>query len=116
MSLCAVDQARTIRMGDLLACRPGVLLRGFLILILGAITSLILVLLAAKPLWAKPILASWHGPSFEETTTASGEVFDASGYTAASPTLPLSTKLIVTYEGRPVLVRRTIAVPSLRPT
>ncbi len=43
--------------------------------------------------------ASWYGPGFEGLTTANGEVFDPSGFTAAHKTLPFGTTLEVCYEG-----------------
>ncbi|HEV8044617.1 MAG TPA: septal ring lytic transglycosylase RlpA family protein [Rubrobacter sp.] len=49
-------------------------------------------------------LASWYGPGFEGQITASGEVFDPYGYTAAHKTLPLGTQLSVSYAGRTVQV------------
>ena len=49
-------------------------------------------------------LASWYGPGFEGALTASGEVFDPYGYTAAHKTLPLGTQLSVSYAGRTVQV------------
>ena len=49
-------------------------------------------------------LASWYGPGFEGSLTASGEVFDPYGYTAAHKTLPLGTQLSVSYAGRTVQV------------
>jgi rare lipoprotein A len=49
-------------------------------------------------------LTSWYGPSFEGALTASGEVFDPYGYTAAHKTLPLGTQLSVSYAGRTVQV------------
>ena len=49
-------------------------------------------------------LASWYGPGFEESLTASGEVFDPYGYTAAHKTLPMGTQLSVSYAGRTVQV------------
>jgi rare lipoprotein A len=51
---------------------------------------------------ADTALASWYGPGFEGQLTASGEVFDAHGYTAAHNTLPLGTEITVTYAGRTV--------------
>ena len=47
-------------------------------------------------------LASWYGPGFHGQTTASGEVYDAYGYSAAHKTLPLGTELTVSYAGRSV--------------
>ncbi|MDQ4127736.1 MAG: septal ring lytic transglycosylase RlpA family protein [Actinomycetota bacterium] len=49
-------------------------------------------------------LASWYGPGFEGALTASGEVFDPYGYTAAHKTMPLGTELVVSYAGRTVQV------------
>ena len=49
-------------------------------------------------------LASWYGPGFEGALTASGEVFDPYGFTAAHNTLPLGTQLSVSYAGRTVQV------------
>jgi rare lipoprotein A len=49
-------------------------------------------------------LASHYGSGFEGSRTASGEVFDPSGYTAAHRTLPFGTRLTVSYRGRSVQV------------
>lgn len=38
-------------------------------------------------------VASWYGDDFDGNTTASGEVFDMNGLTAASRDLPLGTKI-----------------------
>ena len=51
---------------------------------------------------ADTALASWYGPGFHGQTTASGEVFNAYGYSAAHKTLPLGTELTVSYAGRSV--------------
>ena len=51
---------------------------------------------------AKTVLASWYGPGFHGQPTASGEIYDAYGYTAAHKTLPLGTEITVTYAGRSV--------------
>ena len=40
--------------------------------------------------------ASWYGEKFEGNTTASGEVYDSNGLTAAHPTLPFGTTVRVT--------------------
>jgi rare lipoprotein A len=40
--------------------------------------------------------ASWYGPGFEDKKTASGDHFDSNSLTAASPTLPLGSKAVVT--------------------
>ncbi|WP_166174788.1 septal ring lytic transglycosylase RlpA family protein [Rubrobacter tropicus] len=51
---------------------------------------------------ADTALASWYGPGFHGQTTASGEVYDAYGYSAAHKTLPLGTEITVSYAGRSV--------------
>jgi len=52
-------------------------------------------------------IASWYGPEFDGRPTASGEVFDSSMLTAAHPTLPFGTILLVTnrHNNRQVAVR-----------
>jgi rare lipoprotein A len=49
-------------------------------------------------------LASHYGSSFEGSPTASGEVLDPDGFTAAHRTLPFGTRLKVRYHGRSVQV------------
>jgi rare lipoprotein A len=70
-------------------------------------STLVLVLAAtlstdAKPTSAKRVkkhkqegLASWYGPGFHGKPTASGEIFDMHGLTAAHRTLPLGTLIEV---------------------
>jgi rare lipoprotein A len=50
------------------------------------------------------MIASYHDYSLEGAVTASGEPFDPEGYTAAHRTLPLGTRLMVSYRGEPVRV------------
>jgi rare lipoprotein A (peptidoglycan hydrolase) len=56
---------------------------------------------------AEPVVSSWYGSGFEGNATASGEVFTADGHTAAHPSLPFGTELLVTYGGRQAVVRVT---------
>lgn len=51
--------------------------------------------------------ASWYGPDHQGRRTSSGEPFDMHKLTAAHPTLPLGTQLLVTNlrNGRSVQVR-----------
>jgi rare lipoprotein A len=51
---------------------------------------------------ADTALASWYGPGFHGQSTASGEIYNAYGYSAAHKTLPLGTELTVSYAGRSV--------------
>jgi rare lipoprotein A len=52
-------------------------------------------------------VASWYGPGFHGNRTANGEVFDQFELTAAHPSLPLGTRVMVTNlaNGRAVEVR-----------
>jgi len=52
-------------------------------------------------------IASWYGKEFEGRPTASGEVFDSSKLTAAHPSLPFGTMLVVTnqHNNKKVTVR-----------
>ena len=52
-------------------------------------------------------IASWYGREFEGRPTASGEIFDASQMTAAHPSLPFGTMVVVTnqHNNKKVTVR-----------
>lgn len=50
-------------------------------------------------------LASYYGAELAGSPTASGELFDPSGFTAAHKSLPLGTQLMVSYGGRSVQVK-----------
>ena len=52
-------------------------------------------------------IASWYGREYEGRPTASGEIFDASQLTAAHPSLPFGTMVVVTnrHNNRRVTVR-----------
>ena len=52
----------------------------------------------------RTMIASYYGYSLEGFGTASGEPFDPEGYTAAHRTLPLGTRLLVSYGGESVPV------------
>lgn len=54
---------------------------------------------------AEPVVSSWYGPGFEGSPTASGEPFSSGGRTAAHPSLPFGTNLLVTYGGHQTVVR-----------
>jgi rare lipoprotein A len=53
---------------------------------------------------AREVLASWYGLGFQGQPTASGEPYNAYGYTAAHKKLPFGTELVVSYGGRSVRV------------
>ena len=49
-------------------------------------------------------IASWYGPGFDGRATASGAIYDQEGWTCASKELPLGTILLVSENGRSVLL------------
>jgi rare lipoprotein A len=53
---------------------------------------------------AREVLTSWYGLDFQGEPTASGEPYNAYGYTAAHKKLPFGTDLLVSYGGRSVRV------------
>ena len=57
--------------------------------------------------------ASWYGPRFHGRRTTSGEIFDQNKLTAASPTLRMGTRVVVTNlaNGRRVRVRVNDRMP-----
>jgi rare lipoprotein A len=79
-----------------------------------ALLSPLLIFLAScshAPVEARPGMsytgiATWYGPGFQGNRTASGEVYDMDGMTAAHKTFPFGTKLRVTNpkDGRSVVV------------
>jgi rare lipoprotein A (peptidoglycan hydrolase) len=66
--------------------------------------NLLFLVFGSKHAEAEKGLASWYGPGLNGLPTASGETFNADGHTAASQTLPLGTRLSVSYGGRSVPV------------
>ena len=69
--------------------------------------------LVARPSVPKPPLkiwygaASWYGPTFQGRTTANGELYDMTAFTAAHMTLPFGAmvRLINTRNGKSTVVR-----------
>ena len=61
-------------------------------------------------------IASWYGPDFHGRPTASHEVFNMYDMTAAHPTLPLGTWVVVTHlaSGRSAVVRVNDRGPFVR--
>ena len=52
----------------------------------------------------EPVLSTYYGEELVGSPTASGEPFNPYGFTAAHPYLPFGTKLLVSYNGRSVIV------------
>ena len=60
------------------------------------------------------VLASWYGAHWAGRHTASGERFNPRHLTAASKTLPLGTRVRVTYHHHSVVVRINDRGPYVR--
>ncbi len=63
---------------------------------------------------AEPVVSSWYGSELEGAPTASGEPYRPNEYTAAHPSLPFGTKLLVTYGGQETVVRVTDRGPYVK--
>lgn len=72
--------------------------------ILAGLLAVLSVLAVQVTAGAEPVLASYYGEGFAGKPTASGEPYDPKGYTAAHPHLPFGTRLLVSYNGRDVIV------------
>ena len=66
-----------------------------------------IVIIFSTPAWAGPTVATWYGQEHAGKRTASGEVFNPNGLTAAHRSLPFGTCLRVSNPktGRSVSVR-----------
>lgn len=70
----------------------------------------------AKKGWTQEGVASWYGNEFDGRPTASGEIFDQDGMTAAHRTLPLGTTARVTNldNGKDVILKVNDRGPFVR--
>lgn len=50
----------------------------------------------AQPGYDRAGIASWYGPGYHGQRTANGQIYDMHGHTAAHPTLPFGTRVLVT--------------------
>ena len=81
-----------------------------------AARSVISPLPARAPGRSQTVRTSWYGPGFDGHRTASGQVFNENGLTAASRTLPLGSRVRVSNpsSGRSVVVTVTDRGPYVR--
>jgi rare lipoprotein A len=63
------------------------------------VVALSIAVVSAAKAEAQPMTASWYGPGFAGSPTASGEIFNPQAMTAAHKTLPFGTQLEVCYNG-----------------
>ncbi len=60
---------------------------------------------------AEPIVATYYASKYANKPTASGQPYDPYGFTAAHPSLPFGTKLLVSYGGKRVIVTVNDRIP-----
>ena len=60
---------------------------------------------------AEPIVATYYANEYASKPTASGQPYDPYGFTAAHPSLPFGTKLLVSYGGKRVIVTVNDRIP-----
>jgi rare lipoprotein A (peptidoglycan hydrolase) len=78
------------------AKKRGIVVFGTLGLVVIAVMVFALVRFSGEDGMIQRGEASWYGPGFHGKETASGEIFDQNEMTAASRTLPLGTRVLVT--------------------
>ena len=83
-------------------------IRGSLLVMLLAGLLALAVQVGAK---AEPLKATYYGNWYAGKPTASGELYDPHGFTATHPYLPFGTKLLVSYNGRGVIVTVNDRIP-----
>jgi rare lipoprotein A len=76
-----------------------ILLTGLLVLVIQAVAQ------------AEPIVATYYANKYAGKPTASGQPYDPNGFTAAHPSLPFGTKLLVRYGGKSVTVTVNDRIP-----
>jgi rare lipoprotein A len=64
----------------------------------------LLVMVVQVVAQAEPVVATYYANKYAGKPTASGQPYDPYGFTAAHPSLPFGTKLLVSYGGRSVIV------------
>jgi rare lipoprotein A len=60
---------------------------------------------------AEPIVATYYANKYASKPTASEQPYDPYGFTAAHPSLPFGTKLLVSYGGKRVIVTVNDRIP-----
>ena len=74
------------------------------VLCVAALLACLLVLVAQVVAQADPMVATYYANKYAGKPTASGQLYDPYGFTAAHPSLPFGTKLSVNYGGKSVVV------------
>lgn len=80
-------------------------------LLLAVVLAGLLVLGVQVVAQAEPIVATYYANKYAGKPTASGQPYDPYGFTAAHPSLPFGTKLLVSYGGKRVIVTVNDRIP-----
>lgn len=78
------------------------------------LVAVVIVLVVVVETLAYGEQASWYGSELAGSQTASGAPYDPSGLTAASPSLPFGTRLLVSHKGSDGLKRSTVVTVNDR--
>jgi rare lipoprotein A len=79
--------------------------------LLAVLLAGLLVLVVQVVAQAEPIVATYYANKYAGKPTASGQLYDPYGFTAAHPSLPFGTKLLVSYGGKSVIVTINDRIP-----
>lgn len=74
------------------------------VLCVAVLLACLLVLVAQVVAQADPMVATYYANKYAGKPTASGQLYDPYGFTAAHPSLPFGTRLSVNYGGKSVVV------------
>ena len=74
------------------------------VLLVSMLLASLLVLVVQIVAQAEPTVATYYANKYAGKPTASGQLYDPHGLTAAHPSLPFGTKLSVSYGGKNVIV------------
>ena len=74
------------------------------VLCVAVLLACLLVLVAQVVAQADPMVATYYANKYAGKPTASGQLYDPYGFTAAHPSLPFGTRLWVNYGGKSVVV------------
>jgi len=80
--------------------------------LLAVLLAGLLVMVVQVVAQAEPIVATYYANKYTGRPTASGQLYDPYGFTAAHPSLPFGTKLLVSFGGKSVIVTVNDRIPS----
>jgi rare lipoprotein A len=79
--------------------------------LLAVLLAGLLVMVVQVVAQAEPMVATYYANKYAGKPTASGQPYDPNGFTAAHPSLPFGTKVLVRYGGKSVTVTVNDRIP-----